>query len=125
MNTTTVTIAGNTADAPELRFTDSGRPVAKLRVAVNSRYQDNAGQWVDGPTSWHTVVAWGPLAENLAESVDKGDRVVVHGRLEQRPYETEDGEKRHAWEITADEIGVSLRHATARPTKTQRTSQDS
>lgn len=125
MNTTTVTIAGNTADAPEIRFTEGGRPVAKLRVAVNSRYQDGGGQWVDGPTSWHTVIAWGALAENLADSIGRGDRIVVHGRLEQRPYETESGEKRHAWEITADEIGVSLRHATAQPTKSQRVGQDS
>ncbi len=120
MNETPITMAGNLADDPELRFTPSGRAVAKARVAVNSRYQDQNGQWVDGPTSWHTVIAWGALGENLAESVRKGDRVVVHGRLEQRPYETQDGEKRAAWEITADEIGVSLRHATAKPQKVQR-----
>lgn len=123
MNVTALTIAGNTADVPEIRFTEAGRPVARVRVAVNSRYQDTGGQWVDGPTSWHNVTAWGALAENLAESVGRGDRIVVHGRLEQRTYETESGEQRHTWEITADEIGVSLRHATAKPAKTARRSE--
>jgi single-strand DNA-binding protein len=121
MNTIQITIAGHTSDAPEVRFTPNGKANARMRVAVNSRYQDNTGTWVDGPTSWYTVLAWGQLAENVAESISKGDRVLVHGRLEQRDYETEAGEKRSVWELTADEIGISLRHATAQPTKTTRT----
>lgn len=121
MNTTPITIAGHTADAPELRFTPSGRAHARVRVAVTSRHQDTNGTWVDGTTSWYNVNVWGAMAENLAESIGKGDRVVVHGRQEQRQYETETGEKRTTWEITADEIGPSLRHATTnRPIRATR-----
>jgi single-strand DNA-binding protein len=121
MNATVITFAGHLADVPELRFTPSGRPVAKVRVAVNTRYQNSDGAWVDGTTSWHTVQAWGALAEHLAESVTKGDRVLVHGRLEQREYTTEAGEKRTAWEVTAEEIGLSLRHTAAETTKARST----
>jgi single-strand DNA-binding protein len=117
MNATIVTFAGHVADSPELRFTPNGRAVAKARVAVNERYQNGAGDWVDGATSWYTVIAWGQLGEHLAESVAKGDRVLVHGRLAQRPYETEAGEKRTAWDVTADEIGLSLRHTAAETAK--------
>jgi single-strand DNA-binding protein len=117
MNATLITFAGHLADAPELRFTPAGRAVARVRVAVNSRYQNSDGTWVDGATSWHTVQAWGPLAEHLADSVAKGDRVLVHGRLEQRDYTTEAGEKRTAWEVTAEEIGLSLRHTAAETAK--------
>lgn len=124
MNSTPITIAGNTADAPELRYTPTGKATARMRVATASRYQDSTGVWVDGATSWHTVLVWGAMAENLAESAGKGTRVVVHGRLEQREYETDAGEKRTTWEVTADEVGISLRHATARPTKTTRATQD-
>ena len=120
MNTIQITIAGHTADAPEIRFTPNGKANGRMRVAVNSRYQDQTGAWVDGATSWYTVLAWGQLAENVAESISKGDRVLVHGRLEQRDYETEAGEKRSVWELTADEIGISLRHATVAPAKNQR-----
>ena len=119
MNATIVTFAGCLAETPELRFTPSGRALAKVRVAVNSRYQNSEGAWVDGTTSWHTVQAWGALAEHLAASVAKGDRVLVHGRLEQRDYETETGDKRTTWEVTADEIGLSLRHTSAETAKTR------
>ena len=112
-----ITFAGCLADVPDLRFTPSGRPVAKVRVAVNTRYQNSDGAWVDGATSWHTVQAWGALAEHLAESVAKGDRVLVHGRLEQRQYLSENGETRTSWEVTAEEIGLSLRHTAAETTK--------
>jgi single-strand DNA-binding protein len=118
MNTIQITISGHTSDAPELRVTPNGKANARMRVAVNSRFQNSAGEWVDGTTSWYTVLAWGQLAEHVAESISKGDRVLVHGRLEQRDYETEAGEKRSVWELTADEIGISLRHATAQATKT-------
>ena len=117
MNTTIITFAGHLADSPELRFTPQGKAVARVRVAVNSRYQNSEGAWVDGATSWHTVQAWGPLAEHLAESVAKGDRVLVHGRLEQRQYLSENGENRTTWEVTAEEIGLSLRHTAAETTK--------
>lgn len=121
MNNIVITIAGHTADAPEVRFTPTGKANARMRVAVNERYQDHAGEWVEAGTSWHTVIAWGPLAENAASSIAKGDRVIVHGRLAQRDYETDAGEKRTVWELTADEIGISLRHATAEATKNPRT----
>jgi single-strand DNA-binding protein len=114
---TKITIAGNCADAPELRFTTDGKATARVRVAVNHRYQNTSGDWVDGPVSWHTVLAWGSLAENLVSSVDKGDRVVVHGRLAQRDYTTESGEKRSVWEVTAEDVGLSLRHAPAPATR--------
>jgi single-strand DNA-binding protein len=117
MNSTTVTFAGHLADSPELRFTPQGRAVARVRVAVNSRFQNAEGAWVDGATSWHTVQAWGALAEHLAESVTKGDRILVHGRLEQRQYLSENGETRTSWEVTADEIGLSLRHTSAETAK--------
>ncbi len=120
MNTTPITIAGNAADIPELRFTPAGKATARLRVAVTSRYQDSTGAWTDGATSWHTVILWGTAAENAVESIAKGDRVIVHGRLEQRDYQTEAGDRRTTWEITAEEIGVSLRYATAKPVKITR-----
>lgn len=113
MNSTVITFAGHLADTPELRLTPSGRAVAKVRVAVNSRYQNGDGAWIDGATSWHTVQAWGALAEHLAASVAKGDRVLVHGRLEQRQYLSENGESRTTWEVTAEETGLSLRHTSA------------
>ena len=122
MNATLVTFAGHLADSPDLRFTPAGRPVAKVRVAVNSRYQNDDGAWVDGTTSWHTVQAWGALAEHLAESGAKGDRILVHGRLEQRQYLAETGETRTSWEVTAEEIGLSLRHTAAETTKARASS---
>jgi single-strand DNA-binding protein len=113
LNDAQLTFAGNLADAPELRFTPNGKATARMRVAVNERRRDNTGEWVDGQTSWHTVIAWGKLAENAAATLTKGTRVLVHGRLSARDWATEAGEKRTSWEITADEIGASLRHGTS------------
>ncbi|MGQ0842802.1 MAG: single-stranded DNA-binding protein [Sporichthyaceae bacterium] len=112
MNSTHITIAGNCGDEPQLRFTTDGKATTRLRVAVTERFQNATGSWLDGPTSWHTVLAWGPLAEQVAETVCKGDRVLVCGRLAQREWTAEGGERRSAWEITAEDIGPSLRHAT-------------
>lgn len=112
MNSTPITIAGNLADVPEVRSTPGGRASARMRVAVNGRYQDASGAWTDGATSWHTVVAWGALAEHVGQ-LPKGERVVIHGRIEQRDYTTDSGERRAVWEVIADEIGLSLRHAAA------------
>lgn len=107
----TVTLVGNLTRDPELRFTTGGRGVASFGLAVNRRYQVN-GEWQD-QTSYFNIVAWGQLGENASATLTKGMRVVVTGRLEQREYTTREGDKRQAIEINADEIGPSLRWATA------------
>ena len=107
----TVTIVGNLTRDPELRFTAGGKGVASFGVAVGRRFQQN-GEWQE-KTSFFNVTAWDTLGENAAASLTKGTRVVVTGRLEQREYETKEGEKRNVVEIVADEIGPSLRWARA------------
>jgi single-strand DNA-binding protein len=107
------TIIGNLVDDPELRFTNTGIPVANLRVAVTQRIQQN-GEWRDGDTSFLKVNVWRGQAEHLADSLAKGDRVMVTGRLRQRSWETPDGDKRSVTEIEADEVGASLKWATAK-----------
>lgn len=107
----TVTLVGNLTRDPELRFTTGGRGVASMGLAVSRRYQQN-GEWQE-QTSYFNVVAWGQLGENAASTLSKGMRVLVTGRLEQREYQTREGDKRTAIEINADEIGPSLRWATA------------
>jgi single-strand DNA-binding protein len=120
-NETTITITGNLVDDPELRFTPAGQAVARFRIASTPRYRDNAtGEWKDVDTLFLTCRAWRQAAENVAESLRKGMRAVVTGRLRQRSYETKDGEKRTVYELEADEIGVSLRNATAKVTKAGR-----
>jgi single-strand DNA-binding protein len=106
-----VTLVGNLTKDPELRFTTGGRGVASFGLAVSRRYQVN-NEWQE-QTSFFNVVAWGTLGENAAASLTKGTRVVVTGRLEQRSYETKEGEKRSVVEVNADEIGPSLRWARA------------
>jgi single-strand DNA-binding protein len=106
-----VTLVGNLTRDPELRFTTGGRGVASFGLAVNRRYQVN-NEWQE-QVSFFNVVAWGDLGENTATSLNKGNRVVVTGRLQQREYETRDGEKRNVVEVVADELGPSLRWATA------------
>jgi single-strand DNA-binding protein len=117
-----VVIVGNLTDDPELRYTPAGAAVANFRVAVNRRTRDESGQWKDGETSFFRVNAWRSLAENVAESLTRGSRVVVSGRLRSRSWENPEGETRSAVEIEADEIGPSLRWATAKVEKTQRSS---
>ncbi len=109
-----IIIVGNLTDDPELRYTPNGAAVVKFRVAVNRRYMDQSGQWKDGDTSYFTVNAWRTLAENVAESLTRGTRVVVAGRLQMRSWETQEGDKRTVVEIEADEVGPSLRWATAK-----------
>ena len=111
-------IAGNLVDTPELRFTNTGIPVTNLRVAVTQRVQQD-GQWRDGDTSFFKVNVWRGQAEHLAESLSKGDRVMVTGRLRQRSWETPEGDKRSVTEIEADEVGASLKWATAKVERTQ------
>jgi single-strand DNA-binding protein len=106
-------IVGNLVEDPELRFTSSGIAVANLRVAVTQRIQQD-GQWRDGETSFLHVNVWRGQAEHLADSLAKGDRVMITGRLRQRSWETPEGDKRSVAEIEADEVGASLKFATAK-----------
>ena len=107
----TITLVGNLTRDPELRFTANGRAVASFGIAVGRRYQVN-GEWQE-QTSYFNVTAWGDLGENDAASLSKGTRIVVTGRLEQREYTTREGDKRTAIDVIADELGPSLRWATA------------
>jgi len=107
----TVTVVGNLTRDPELRFTAGGKGIASFGLAVNRRYQQN-GEWQE-KVSFFNVTAWDTLGENAAASLNKGMRVIVTGRLEQREYETQQGEKRNVVEIVADELGPSLRWARA------------
>ena len=120
MSENTITIAGNTTRDPELKFLNSGQASVQLGVAVNRRWFDKKTDSWEEKVSFFDVVAYGPLAENVASSIGRGDRVVVTGRLEQRSYETAAGEKRQAFEINADEIAPSLKWATASVTRTPR-----
>ncbi|MCT2990944.1 single-stranded DNA-binding protein [Propionibacterium freudenreichii] len=117
---TPITIVGNLTDDPTLRFTPSGKAVARFQVAVNRRKRDQSGNWVDDGADWHSVRAWGTLAENVAESLTKGTRVVVTGRLESREWQGREGNRRTSWEITAQAVGADLSFATATVTRNQR-----
>ena len=112
---TQITIAGNLVDDPELRFTPAGQPVARFRVASTPRFRDNStGEWKDGDSLFLTCNVWRQAAENVAESLQRGMRVIVSGRLRQRSYETKEGEKRTVYEIEVDDVGPSLRNASAK-----------
>ena len=118
---TQITIAGNLVDDPELRFTPSGQPVAKFRVASTPRFRDNStGEWKDGDSLFLTCNVWRQAAENVAESLTRGTRVIVSGRLRQRSYETKEGEKRTVYEIEVDDVGPSLRNASAKVNRVTR-----
>ncbi|HUA95122.1 MAG TPA: single-stranded DNA-binding protein [Acidimicrobiales bacterium] len=115
-----VTLVGNITRDPELRFTNTGQPTASFGLAVNRRWQNRQTQEWEESTSFFTVVCWREMAENVSESLGRGARVVVTGRLEQRSWETPDGDRRSKVEVTADEVGPSLRWATAQVTKNER-----
>lgn len=118
---TTITVIGNLTDDPELRFTPSGAAVAKFRVASTPRIMDRqTGEWKDGEPLFLSCTVWRQAAENVAESLQRGARVIVSGRLKQRSYETREGEKRTVIELEVDEIGPSLRYATAKVQKMSR-----
>src|SRR3954465_7464950 len=118
---TQITIAGNLVDDPELRFTPSGQPVAKFRVASTPRFLDkNTNEWKDGDSLFLTCNVWRQAAENTAESLTRGMRVIVSGRLRQRSFETREGEKRTVMEMEVDEVGPSLRYATAKVNRATR-----
>jgi len=118
---TTITLVGNLVDDPELRFTTKGDAVAKFRVASTPRYYDKTtNSWKDGDPLFLTCTAWRQLAENITESIGKGSRVILQGNLRQNSYETREGEKRTTIELTVEEIGPSLKYATAKVTKASR-----
>ncbi len=124
-NDNQVVIVGNLTDDPELRYTPAGAAVANFRVAVSRRAKDDAtGQWKDLDTSFFRVAAWRSLGENVAESLTRGSRVLVVGRLRSRSWETPEGETRSTVEIEADEVAPSLRWATAKVEKAQKSSGD-
>ena len=118
---TQITIAGNLVDDPELRFTPAGQPVARFRVASTPRFRDNStGEWKDGDSLFLTCNVWRQAAENVAESLTRGMRVIVSGRLRQRSYETKEGEKRTVYEVEVDDVGPSLRNASAKVNRASR-----
>jgi single-strand DNA-binding protein len=119
----TITVIGNLTDDPELRFTPSGAAVAKFRIASTPRVLDRqTNEWKDGEPLFLSCNIWRQAAENVAESLQRGTRVIVSGRLRQRSYETREGEKRTVMELEVDEIGPSLKYATAKVQKMQRSS---
>ena len=122
MADSTITIIGGLGRDPEIRYTAAGRAVATLGVAVSRRWMDRKSNEWQEQTSWFDVVVWGDMAENVSDTLSKGTRVIVTGRLEQRSWENEQGEKRSKVEIVADEIGVSLRWATAEVKRSERRS---
>ena len=122
---TQITIVGNLVGDPELRYTQTGQAVATFRVASTPRFRDNAtGEWKDGDSLFLTCNVWRQAAENVAESLTRGTRVIVSGRLRQRSYETKEGEKRTVYEIEVDDVGPSLRNASAKVSKMARSGGD-
>lgn len=125
MSAISVTVSGNLTGDPELKFTPSGAPVAQFTVAANERYRDQSGQWQDGPTSFVRCAAWRDLAEHVAESLSKGDAVIVTGIMRERAYETDpvhaaDSGKRRVWELAATDVGAALRRATVKVSRVRR-----
>lgn len=118
---TVITVVGNLVDDPELRFTPSGAAVANFRIASTSRtFDKQTNEWKDGDALFLSCAVWRQAAENVAESLQRGMRVVVQGRLKSRQYETREGEKRTVFEIDVEEVGPSLKYATAKVTKASR-----
>jgi len=116
---TVITIVGNLTADPELRFTQAGQAVANITIAATPRVLDRAsGEWRDGEPLFLRASCWREMAEHVASSLTKGSRVIAQGRLKQRSYETREGEKRTTYEMEIDEIGPSLRYATAAITRT-------
>src|ERR1700683_4729485 len=118
---TVITIVGNLVGDPELRYTPTGQAVANCRIASTPRCMDRTtNEWKDGDSLFLSCNVWRQAAENVAESLQRGMRVIVSGRLRQRSYETKEGEKRTVYEVEVDEVGPSLRNASAKVTKSQR-----
>ena len=120
---TSITIIGNLVNDPELRYTPTGQAVATFRVASTPRFMDRTtNEWKDGESLFLSCNVWRQAAENVAESLQRGMRVIVSGRLKQRSYETREGEKRTVYEIEVDEVGPSLRNASAKVSRSSRSS---
>jgi single-strand DNA-binding protein len=119
-NGNTIVLVGNVTRDPELRFTPTGQPTATFGLAVNRRWQNRQTQEWEEATSFFDIVCWRDLAENASESLRRGSRIIVTGRLEQRSWETSEGEKRSKIEVVADELGPSLRWASAEIKKNER-----
>jgi single-strand DNA-binding protein len=118
---TPITVVGNLVADPELRFISTGQPVASFRIASTPRTRDAAsGEWKDGDSLFLTCNVWRQAAENVAESLQRGMRVIVTGRLKQRNYETKEGEKRTVYEVEVDDVGPSLRNASAKVNRASR-----
>jgi single-strand DNA-binding protein len=118
---TQITLVGNLVDDPELRFTPSGTAVANWRIASTPRFFDKAtNEWKDGESLFLTCTVWRQVAEHVAETLTRGMRVIVQGRLKQRSYETKEGEKRTVFEVDVDEVGPSLKYATAKVNRVER-----
>jgi single-strand DNA-binding protein len=118
---TSITIVGNLVADPEIRYTPTGQAVATFRVASTPRFLDKTtNEWKDGDSLFLSCNVWRQAAENVAESLQRGMRVIVSGRLRQRSYETKEGEKRTVYEVEVDEVGPSLRNASAKVTRSQR-----
>ena len=125
LNSTVITVVGNLTDNPELRFTPAGVPMALFTVAVNPRVFDKTtGEWRDGEASFYNCTAWRQLAENTAQCLTRGIRVIVTGAIAQQRWETEQGEKRSTFAITAEAVGPDLSYATAIVRKAVRTGND-
>jgi len=124
MSINTTILVGNVTDSPELRFLPSGKAVANFTVADTPRFQDpSSGDWKDGEALFQRVIAWGDLAENVAETLRKGTRVVVAGRLMQKSFTNNEGAKHAYTEIRAEEVAASLKYATAQIAKANRKTQ--
>ncbi len=118
---TQITVIGNLVDDPQLRYTPTGQAVANFRVASTPRYMDRqTNEWKDGDSLFLSCNVWRQAAENVAESLQRGMRVIVSGRLRQRSYETKEGEKRTVYEVEVDEVGPSLRNASAKVVRSSR-----
>ncbi|HUC55989.1 MAG TPA: single-stranded DNA-binding protein [Streptosporangiaceae bacterium] len=118
---TQITVIGNLVDDPQLRYTATGQAVASFRVASTPRFLDrNTNEWKDGDSLFMSCSVWRQAAENVAESLQRGMRVIVSGRLKQRSYETKEGEKRTVYEVEVDEVGPSLRNASAKVVRSNR-----
>ena len=116
------TISGNLGQDPELRFTPTGVAVCRISVGVSDRrYNRETGAWDDGETNWYSVIAWRELAENMAETLTRGTRVVVSGQMKSRTYENREGQKVTVWELTADDVGASLKFAAGTMRRIDRT----